>query len=255
MIYYYSGTGNSAYVAKILSEHLHMTAVDLGERIKAGNMASIDDGVIVLVTPTYGWRMPRFLEDYWKQIRVRGKKLYGVMTCGSEIGGAPLCVEKLAREKDLIYGGTFSVVMPENYIALFQVPAAEEARKILDRADESLESIARRIAAGEDGKKTASLAGRIFTGINGAFYALFVHARKFYAREECIGCGECERRCVLGNVKLEEGRPVWYDRCTHCMACINYCPVEAIEYGKKTVGRFRYTCEKVRKKNVSSREA
>nr|WP_264291386.1 MULTISPECIES: hypothetical protein [unclassified Dorea] len=30
------------------------------------------------------------------------------------------------------------------------------------------------------------------------------------------------------------------DACTHCMACICYCPAEAIEYGKKSVGKPRY---------------
>ena len=31
--------------------------------------------------------------------------------------------------------------------------------------------------------------------------------------------------------------------CTHCMACICYCPTSAIEYGKKSLGKPRYHFE------------
>lgn len=248
MIYYYSGTGNSAYVARKLADKLGVDAVNLGERIKNGVMDAIHDDTVILVTPTYCWRVPRIVEDYWHQIEVEGKTLYLVMTCGSGIGGAPVYEEKMAREKNLVYGGTFEVIMPENYIAMFDAPKAAEARGIIAEADKTIERIADTIEKKKAGQKNAGLLGRLLTAINGAYYALFVKARPFYAKDNCIGCGECERRCILANVKLTASRPVWYDRCTHCMACMNYCPVEAIEYGKKSAGKFRYTLEKVLEK-------
>ena len=47
----------------------------------------------------------------------------------------------------------------------------------------------------------------------------------------------------MNNVALKDGKPVWGKVCTHCMACICYCPVSAIEYGKKSVGQPRYHFE------------
>ena len=41
---------------------------------------------------------------------------------------------------------------------------------------------------------------------------------------------------------MQEGRPVWGNRCTHCMACISGCPARAIEYGSATRGKARYQC-------------
>ena len=38
------------------------------------------------------------------------------------------------------------------------------------------------------------------------------------------------------------------DSRTHCMACICYCPKEAIEYGKKSKGKPRYHFEALEKK-------
>jgi epoxyqueuosine reductase QueG len=52
----------------------------------------------------------------------------------------------------------------------------------------------------------------------------------------------------LNNIRLENGKPVWGKNCTHCMACICYCPKEAIEYGKKSKGKPRYHFEALEKK-------
>ena len=80
--------------------------------------------------------------------------------------------------------------------------------------------------------------------VNKLFYPVFVHAEKFYATDECISCGKCVKVCPVNNIRIESGKPVWGDNCTHCMACICRCPSEAIEYGKHIRGLARYTCKK-----------
>lgn len=53
------------------------------------------------------------------------------MNCGSEIGNASKYNSSLAERKHLCYMGTSQILMPENYIAMFDAPQAEEARKIV----------------------------------------------------------------------------------------------------------------------------
>ena len=64
----------------------------------------------------------------------------------------------------------------------------------------------------------------------------------FYATEDCVHCGRCERLCPLNNISLKDGKPVWGKECTHCMACIANCPTEAIEYGtiSRTKEKYRF---------------
>ena len=80
-------------------------------------------------------------------------------------------------------------------------------------------------------------------GVRPIFYRFFVKADAFTASDACIGCGKCVRECPLNNIHLEQGKPTWGKNCTHCMECICYCPKEAIEYGKKSVGKPRYHFE------------
>lgn len=83
------------------------------------------------------------------------------------------------------------------------------------------------------------------SAVNTIFYPMFVKADKFMATDACISCGKCVQVCPLNNVQLKNGKPAWSSNCTHCMACICYCPAEAIEYGKKSEGKPRYTFEKI----------
>ena len=76
------------------------------------------------------------------------------------------------------------------------------------------------------------------------YYKHFMPAKPFRVTDGCIHCGKCAASCPMNNITLQEGSPVWGDSCTHCMACINLCPKQAIEYGKKSVGKPRYHCKK-----------
>ena len=144
------------------------------------------------------------------------------------------------------YKGCMGIIMPENYIAMFSTPAKEKALEIIEQAENDIDRSIFLIQNGKDFPKgDISFGGRISSGIvNDIFYPAFVHAKKFYATDDCISCGKCADVCPLHNIRLENQRPVWGDNCTHCMACICRCPKEAIEYGKHSKGQPRYVCPK-----------
>ena len=56
------------------------------------------------------------------------------MNCGSEIGNATKYNLMLANDKHLDYMGTKQILMPENYIAMFNAPQLEEAKEIVEKA-------------------------------------------------------------------------------------------------------------------------
>ena len=72
-----------------------------------------------------------------------------------------------------------------------------------------------------------------------------MEANAFQVSAAYTGRGGCVKRCPMNNIALKNGKPVWGESCTHCMACICYCPTEAIEYGKKSVGKPRYHFKKL----------
>ncbi|MBQ9031645.1 MAG: EFR1 family ferrodoxin [Parasporobacterium sp.] len=244
MIFYFTGTGNSRYTARRIAEISGRELIDINEKIKRQDTGSIDAGAeVVFVVPTYAWRIPKVVEQWIRDTHFTGAaKAWFVMTCGDEIGNAAGYNRKLCEEKHWEYMGTAQIVMPENYIAMFAVPKPSTARKIIQNAQPRIETAAEAIAAGRmlPEEKATSIDRIKSRMINPVFYSLFVKADAFRATDQCVGCGKCGELCPLNNIKTEGGRPVWQNRCTHCMACICCCPVEAVEYGRKSVGKPRY---------------
>ena len=247
MILYFSGTGNSKYAAQRIADGLGDTLCSMNDRIKAGDTSPVETGSrLVIVTPTYAWRIPRLVRDWLLHTELNGAtQVWFVMTCGSEIGSAGRYNQSLCREKGLSCMGTAQLIMPENYIAMFNAPQPEEARQIATKAEPDID---RAIAAIREERAfpptRCNLYDRFMSGpVNPIFYGCFVKARAFAVGDACTGCGQCARLCPTNNITLQEGKPVWGGDCTHCMACICRCPAEAIEYGRKSIGKPRYHFE------------
>ena len=152
MILYFSGTGNSKYVAKRIADALGDEIVNLNDRIKASDTSPVETGErVIIVTPTYAWRIPRVVRDWLRKTELRGaKQAWFVMTCGSEIGNADKYNRELCAEKAISCMGTAQIVMPENYIAMFNAPQAEEARQIVSRAEPDVDRAIRCIESGQE---------------------------------------------------------------------------------------------------------
>ena len=252
MILYFSGTGNSKYVAQRMAEALNQSLLSMNDRIRSHDTSPVEtDERLVIVTPTYAWRIPRLVRDWLLETEFPGAaQAWFIMTCGSEIGHAGRYNRSLCQAKDLTDMGTAQIIMPENYIAMFNAPQKEQARSIVEQAEPELQKVLTRLKAGQEfPPPRENLYDRLMSGpVNPVFYRFFVKADAFRATDACIGCGKCVELCPLNNIRLENGRPVWGKNCTHCMACICYCHKEAIEYGKKSRGKPRYHFEALEKK-------
>ena len=248
MILYYSGTGNSAYVANWLGDELKDTVVNMGEKIKAYDHSPLSsEAPWVIVSPVYAWQLPHIVKDWILKTKLTGSRdMYFILTCGSDIGDAGSYAEELCWNKGMNYKGIAELVMPENYIAMFQVPAPKLARIIIHKAERSFPVLAEIIRERQNfASHRIGLREKLCSGpVNKIFYALFVHAKKFKVTDACVSCGLCEKVCPMNNIHIKDGKPMWGGNCTHCMACICRCPKEAIEYGRASKGKVRYVCPK-----------
>lgn len=244
MILYFSGTGNSSYVAKKIQSISGDEIISMNKLIKEEREKILkSEKPFVFVCPTYAWRIPKVVENFIRETQFSGtNEVYFILTCGSEAGDAVKYLKKLCKEKDFKLMGFNSVDMPENYIARYSAPEKEEVNSIIQRATNKIVDISEHIKNGEKFMQEEISLGDKFKSavVNPIFYSVIVSAKGFYYTDACISCGKCSTLCPLNNIKLVNGQPQWGDRCTHCMACICGCPKEAIEYKNKTKGKTRY---------------
>lgn len=248
MILYFTGTGNSNHVAIKLSELLNDKVISLNERIKSGDYSDLDinDNNLIIVTPTYAWRIPKIVTEYINKVKlnkVRG--VYFVMTCGGEIGNANKYNKLLIESKGLTYKGSIGILMPDNYIIMFKSPSKEECDDLLNKVDDKLKDIVSYINKGETlPKNRNNLYDRLMSSfVNRQFYKYQITTKGFNVSDKCIKCLTCVNKCPLNNIKLVDDKITFLNNCTHCMGCISYCPVNAINYKKKTINKKPYKIE------------
>lgn len=244
MIVYFTGTGNSRWCAQLLARQLEDESTDAFPCLRAGEAAALrSEKPWVFVCPTYAWQMPEVFADFLRRSRLEGsREAYFIMSCGGDIGAAAVRNRALCAQLGLRCRGTMPVVMPDNYVVMFSAPEAAECEKIVEAARPVLEAAAERIRRGEALAETRpGVLDKLKSGVvNKGFCRYATRTGPFRSTEACTGCGLCAERCVLGNIRLENGRPVWGERCTQCMACLCLCPAQAVEYGRSSVGKRRY---------------
>jgi flavodoxin/NAD-dependent dihydropyrimidine dehydrogenase PreA subunit len=243
MILYFSGTGNSKYVAGIIAEKNNDELVSINYLLKQGKPNKLESlsKPYVIVCPTYAWRIPRVVEDFIKASDFTGRsEFYLIMTCGSDTANAVGYFKRLCKEKGFVLQGFAEIIMPDNYLVMYDGVKKDVANQIIHKANPQIYEIAEKI------KEEATFPdfipkSKIKSGIvNDIFYLMYVNAKGFHTSDKCTGCKKCEQLCPLNNIETQKSKPRWGDKCTHCMACICGCPVGAIEYKKKTQGKVRH---------------
>lgn len=250
MILYFSATGNTEFIAKELAKRLNDECINLLDRIKKQDYTPLhSEKPFIICAPVYVCEMPRFMSKYLKKLNFSGcKDVYFIFTSGGYCGISGILAKSLFKRKHMIYHGHAEITMPRNYVANDAYPMLEkpEVEKRIQNAYQQLDQITADIRSG-----TKLKARHVFlfeTLITVPFNPIWckykLTAKDFYVKDSCIGCGKCEKLCPLNNIELINKRPVWNNQCTHCMACIGNCPVDAIEYGTITQNKEPYHFKK-----------
>ena len=243
MILYFSGTGNSQYAAKIIAEKNNDELVSINQLLKDGTAKKLESlsKPYVIVCPTYAWRIPRVVEEFIKKTDFTGRnEFYLIMTCGSETANAVGYFKRLSDKKGFVLKGFAELIMPDNYIVMYDSAGKEAAEQIIQKANPQINEIAERIKNGEEFPAFIPKQKIKSSIVNNIFYTVYVKAKGFHTSEKCTVCGKCRQLCPLNNIEIQNDKPRWSNNCTHCMACISGCPAGAIEYKNKTQGKTRY---------------
>lgn len=239
MIFYFSGTGNSRWAARQLAALTGDEARDISKLDKAPDLQG--EQQMGLVFPIYAWGVPEPVLAFLKTLDKTEAFTFAVCTCGAEAGHA---MKKLAAHYP--FSSSYSLVMPNNYIIGADVDDEQTARQKIEAASEAIKKMAQEITRREnvyrveEGPLPWLKSGMVNFGFN-----KFARSTKaFYATDACNGCGRCAQNCPAATITLVSGKPTWGKQCYQCLRCIHECPQRAIQYGKGTQNRGRYTIER-----------
>ncbi len=242
-VYYFSGCGNTAWVAQKTIE----TLTDIGHEVVL--LHSFEEelpaelprtDVDIFLAPIYFGGIPSFVVDKIKKLPITGDKkalFWAVAGKFSGIGRRFGTFVLKDRGYDVLT--THTILMPDTFLPLkISQISDDEKRQVYKRAEQQikdgLETLTHLKAYRAENVITATLSCLMYFPY--LYYIRFVLANCFVSTSSCVHCGKCERNCPCKVISLPNGRPKWHKGCTGCFRCVNTCPVAAIDISWWGVG-------------------
>lgn len=242
-LFYFSGTGNTKWVADRFNEKFGFYGVQL-ELVNIENNPKPDlEGCnfFIIGTPIYAECGPKIMDDFVARFPQGNDNIkcmiYSTQGADSACGAA--IYRKMLEQKGYNVLIQSMIQMPNNfYFAVGRDITEEDRKAVLENAK----------------KKAKELIGdfiqnrRVYEPVNDVrvFFGKLVSkiyrrsmpnsARHFQTTKDCIKCGKCIRNCPKGNITIENECVVFHSKCMMCLRCIHGCPVNAVMYkGKKII--------------------
>jgi len=253
VIFYFSGTGNTAYIAKLYKENFEAAgiktdifAVDSLHDLPLPDVSGYD--YIGFAGPIYAFSLAESIRNFISTFpeAQKNQKAFLFTTCGGLYLGALIQPAEVLKSKKFKVLHSVSFKMPSNmpvsdFLAkLFMIPPNE---KLYEEAYEKVKTTVKKILEGNEkvscqwgwlGKRLTDTAER---ATKNEFKKT---AENFMANDKCNSCQLCVISCPAKNIKMIEGRPGFQDHCLACYRCYNICPKNAIIMRKNELGKPRY---------------
>lgn len=257
IIFYYTGTGNSLWIARALARELGNTEIismvdwDRKQHIKESKM-------IGLVFPVHIWGMPRRVLEFLNELpSMNAEYIFAVANNAGQVSNTLIQLDKVMQSKGLSLSGGWSVVMPSNYIPWGGPGPVEKQNELFASAYTKISYIAKEISRRvEKQVEKGPLWQRIvFTWL---YKISFPHVAEmdanFWVDKQCNQCGLCIQLCPTNNIIMHNNTLTWQNHCEQCLACIQWCPQKSLQYGKKTPYYSRYHHPEIKIRDLLKRE-
>ncbi len=276
VIYCFSGTGNSLYVAKQIARATG-AAVEIIRKSLFRKELHRAYNCLGIVFPVYHQGLPVMVDEFVKRLGdVDVNYLYGVSTYGDKPTLALKYLKDMLKEQNKKLDIGFAVRMPYNYLrpskigkgmyasfsvrvpnekkchllykeAAIKIQVSSDAIKAkitgnVELSDYFIENLVDKLNLRDtlQKKQWLKIAGYKGEQPDTFFEAIALMDTNFSVSERCSSCGLCARICPSENITYKDNKPVWNHHCQQCMACFHWCRQGAINYGVSSTPVIQY---------------
>jgi len=253
IIYCFSGTGNSLWLAKSTAKKLGDTEVSSIITLRDNGEVPAKYERVGFVFPTCFLHPPKVVMEIGVGLQFAPHhKVFIIVTCGGGNGFTLSDFRKLIqpRLRNRVQG--FSIPLPGNHLVGFGAWSKARQHRLFENAKKSVVKATCTIRADMPTKVKKDLPLKPLTWMSKTFNGrlgikdIFSTAAEYYVTDACVRCGTCEKICSVRNIKVSEESVVFGDNCQQCMACIQWCPKRAVAHPNVPKDRKRYRHHKIK---------
>jgi ferredoxin len=246
MVLYFSGTGNSRFVAELFRQRTGAECHSIEEAVDfAGRMAR--HGEIAVCYPVYCSGVPRLMREFAEEYRESFRDKQVLIFCTQMMFSG----DGARSFTDLFPAGWFAVryaehfFMPNNLCNV--LPAFTYSRRTVrretGRAAARVERICRRLERDREKHRGFGALPRKVGYMQRRYFPATEEKARDNVRvgDACTACGLCARRCPVCNLRLVGGKLIPQGNCMFCYRCVNLCPRKAITvvYHKPVTSQYK----------------
>lgn len=233
LMLYFSGTGNSKYIANLFCEKTGAKSYSIEENIDFKKEIEEHD-TIVFCYPIYVSSIPRIMKDFvLKNVEnLKHKKL--IIFCTQLLfsgDGARIFTDLLPKDYgEVIYAEHFN--MPNNICntKILSIKNGEKTKKYTKAAKKKMDRICKDLEKGKIKKRGFNKISAIVGKSQSKYWPSVEERNKSSVKvdEDCVKCGLCAKLCPMKNLNLTDDGISQNGNCILCYRCVNACPKKAI---------------------------
>ncbi|UYP46028.1 hypothetical protein NEF87_002313 [Candidatus Lokiarchaeum ossiferum] len=235
-IFYFSGTGNTKIVAKIIKQELknqnHIVVLHkIEDLLKEAMMFDTKHyDMVGIGYPVHALNAPRLIYQF---IQILGKdtrkRVFLFKTAGDPLwlGGPTSLLRKRLKKKEFDVFYEFLEIMPANVVVSYDEKLVKQLYQL---AEVDTRNQVQNILAGQRSLQKLGFFKSIFSLLFSTMESLGVKivGKCFRVSLDCTNCGACILGCPMQNIIRKNDRIKFKFQCSLCMRCIYSCPVNAI---------------------------
>ena len=233
ILFYFSGTGNSKYIAEYFCRATSAECRSIEESMDADALIAAHDA-IAFCYPIYGSCVPRLMREFVTAHvdALQPKKLiiFCTQLLFSGDGARALTDLMPGSAERVVYAEHFR--MPNNIcnFGMLSVKNGAQNAKKLRAAERKMQRACKNIQSGVVKKRGFNWFSKLLGMSQNLFWPKMeeTYRSSVQVDPDCIQCGLCVKQCPSNNLTLGKNGIEQRDNCIVCYRCVNSCPKQAI---------------------------
>jgi flavodoxin len=257
---YYSGAGNTKLIASIIANKLsEKNYIVKSIRVAENTIALLDNDsdILILGFPVYFRDAPNLIYKVLEKLPGENRPIMVFTTKGLYSGNVFKNIHKVSVEKKFIPIGFLNILMPGTDLLTYAIKENSFKEKIAlsIHSFNINKKIDKFISMIGNNKEIKKIHTKWYTLIDNLIVKkLEIKAdndhkdwiKKFTVNgNNCNKCMNCINGCPKENIRFMDGI-IFGTECDVCLYCINNCPKNAISISQNSIGKTKYSEEKIK---------